>query len=225
MLRGYTHDRESGEFTIFHLKDFIRALAALPELDSINIVCHSRGTDVTLTALRELILVAYAAGVDPRVTLKLGDVVFAAPDIDREVSSQRNAAENLYHGIRQATIYVTAQDRALGTAEWLFANPQRIGKTRIEHLSEVDRQRMLSVDNLRIIDARVKTDWMGHGYFLSSPATCSDLILQLRYDRPVGAEYGRPLVEVAPGYYVLDDGYPQRPAKIKEPAAQSRATP
>ena len=51
-LFGYFIDRESGEFTIYHLKEFLRLLAASPEVERIHILAHSRGTDVITTALR-----------------------------------------------------------------------------------------------------------------------------------------------------------------------------
>jgi esterase/lipase superfamily enzyme len=60
LLRGYSGDRESGEFTVFHLKEFIRTIAAIDEVEKINFSAHSRGTDVILTALRELIIEARA---------------------------------------------------------------------------------------------------------------------------------------------------------------------
>jgi esterase/lipase superfamily enzyme len=63
---GYFIDRESGEFTIYHLKNLIRSLASFPEVERINILAHSRGTDVVTTALRELIIEARAAGHSPR---------------------------------------------------------------------------------------------------------------------------------------------------------------
>ena len=50
-LRGYTHDRESGEFTIFHLKQFLRLLASTPELEEFHLIAHSRGTDVLTSCL------------------------------------------------------------------------------------------------------------------------------------------------------------------------------
>ena len=46
LLRGYTYDRESSEFTVYHLKQFIRLLASCPEVERINLIAHSRGTDV-----------------------------------------------------------------------------------------------------------------------------------------------------------------------------------
>ncbi len=75
-------------------------------------------------------------------------------------------------------------------------------------------QRQHFLTNVELVDCRVKTDNMGHGYFLSSPATCSDLILVLRYDRAVGQEEGRPLTEVIPGWFVLDDRYPMEAAPM-----------
>ncbi len=49
-LFGYFIDRESGEFTIFHLKAFLRLLADTPDVHRIHIIAHSRGADVTTTS-------------------------------------------------------------------------------------------------------------------------------------------------------------------------------
>ena len=214
LLRGYTTDRESGEFTQFHLKELLRILATCPELETIHIIAHSRGTDVAMTALRELIIVARAKGEHPQSALKLGHVVLAAPDVDADVSSQRFGAERLYDGFRRATIYVTKNDRALGHAEWLFGSKKRIGKFRPDKFDEAARERFEQIPNVDIVDSLVKTDYWGHGYFLSDPATCSDLILFLRYERAAGAANGRPLTELIPAYYILDENYPQQAAPL-----------
>lgn len=87
--RSYAYDRESGEYTVFHFKQFLRALAACPELRSINIIAHSRGTDVTLTTLRELNIACRAAGQDTRAQLKLGTLILAAADLDLQVISPK----------------------------------------------------------------------------------------------------------------------------------------
>jgi esterase/lipase superfamily enzyme len=50
----YTTDRESGEFTVLHLKQLLKVLATIPEVERVHILSHIRGTDVTMTALREL---------------------------------------------------------------------------------------------------------------------------------------------------------------------------
>ncbi len=223
LLRGYTRDRESGEFTIFHLKELIKALASCPEIETIHLIAHSRGTDIMMTALRELIVRTRIAGHDPQQTLKIGNVIMAAPDIDMDVSTQRFAAERLYDGYELLTIYVTAHDRAIGSAEWLFASPRRIGTVQPEELLDRELDRVELMPNADIIDAQVRTDFTGHGYFLSNPAVFSDIILVLRYDRPPGAENGRPLTALIPNYYILDDRYPQHAAPLpKRKAAAAR---
>jgi esterase/lipase superfamily enzyme len=69
-LRGYTHDRESGEFTIFHLKQFLRLLASTSELAELHLIAHSRGTDVLTSAVRELYIETRAAGKDFRTVYR-----------------------------------------------------------------------------------------------------------------------------------------------------------
>jgi esterase/lipase superfamily enzyme len=222
MLKGYTHDRESGQFTNFHLKQFLAALAACPELEEINVVAHSRGTDVASTALKELVIVARARGDDVRSTVKLGALVLAAADMSAEVLQQRFIAEEMHEGLESITFYVHKNDRALGSAEWLFADDKRIGQIRPDQMSERQRQRLEVVEHVAVVDSRVRTDFLGHAYFLSSPATLSDLILLLRYGRSPRDAQERPLTEVAPNYFILDDDYPRTAAPMPERRARSR---
>jgi esterase/lipase superfamily enzyme len=212
LLQGYTHDRESGQFTNFHLKQFLTALAACPELEKINVVAHSRGTDVASTALKELILVARARGDDPKAATKLGALVLAAADMSAEVLQQRFIAEEMREGVESVTFYVHKNDRAIGSAEWLFADKKRIGQFRPDQMGERQRERLEVLDHVAVVDSRIRTDFLGHAYFLDSPATLSDLILLLRYGRRPGGPDGRPLTEIAPNYFILDDEYPRESA-------------
>jgi esterase/lipase superfamily enzyme len=214
MLRGYTHDRESSEFTIYHLKQLLWALADCPELERIHVIAHSRGSDVLATALRELVLVAEGAGRDPNDVFRIAQFVLAAPDLDLEIVQQRAGSDRLFRIYERGTIYVSQKDRALGAAEWLFANPNRLGKARPEQMDERTRQRLKSLPSTELVDARVRTDRTGHGYFLSNPATSSDLVLLLRYNRPPGAEHGRPLTEIVPNWYIINDDYPMKAAPL-----------
>jgi esterase/lipase superfamily enzyme len=86
---GYTYDRESSEFTVFHLKQVIRWLSAQPEIENIHLIAHSRGTDVATSAFRELVIWARGAGLNPRERFKIKNFVIAASDLDVQVMSQR----------------------------------------------------------------------------------------------------------------------------------------
>ena len=78
-LFGYFVDRESAEFTIFHFKQFIKMMACFPEIEGIDIIAHSRGTAVTTTALRELVIETRAAGKRPRDDLRIITISEKAP--------------------------------------------------------------------------------------------------------------------------------------------------
>jgi esterase/lipase superfamily enzyme len=88
ILTAYGYDRESSEFGSFHLKKMIRFLAQLPRVEKIHLLAHSRGTDVLLSALRELMLEAYTSGRTLDV-LKLENIILMAPDIDSDIATQR----------------------------------------------------------------------------------------------------------------------------------------
>jgi len=209
LIRGYNYDRESGQFTIYHLKQVLRMLAASPDLERIHIIAHSRGTDVASTAVRELLIEARGSGKDPREALKIGNLILAAPDLDFEVSLQRFAAERFFQAADRMTIYVSKGDKAIGMSGWLFGSVRRLGQLGYEDLPEDERQILRQVGRIQFIDARVKGDSWGHDYFHSDPAVSSDVILLLRYDRDPGAENGRPLTKPEGGFWTITKGYPQ----------------
>ena len=207
-LRGYGYDRESGEFTIFHLKNTLRFLASCEEIEKIHILCHSRGTDVASSAIRELLIEARAEGVNPREKLKIANLILAAPDLDLEVVQQRFGAENFSDAVENLTLYISQTDKALGLSGWLFDSVQRLGRVDLTQLRSPIKDRAAQATNQTVIDARVKSGFIGHSYFHSDPAVSSDLILNLRYSRPPGRENGRPLTELGSNFWRLEKGYP-----------------
>jgi esterase/lipase superfamily enzyme len=208
-IRGYAYDRESGEFTIFHLKNFIRAVAACPDVERIHLVAHSRGTDVTITALRELNIEYQAKGESTAEALKLENLVLAAPDLDEDVFMQRFTAENLLEAARRTTIYVSKNDKAIGLADLVFASKRRVGALGPRDFTPAMRQMLAKLPNLQFIECNVKSSsFLGsHDYVFNHPAALSDLILVLRDRRPPGKEFGRPLREPALGVWELNNDY------------------
>ena len=210
LLRGYTRDRESGEFTTFHLKNSIRLLASFPEVESLHIIAHSRGTDVTLTALRELLIEIRASNKNPLEVLKIQNIVLAAPDLDLSITMQRVAAEHLGAAARRMTIYTSPNDKAISLAEFLFGGLIRLGQLDLLLLGDdlMDAAASVGGTNLAIIEyTGSRSGSFGHSYFRENPAVASDLILALRYDRDPGVENGRPLKRVGPIFWQIDDDY------------------
>lgn len=208
-LKGYAYDRESGDFTLHHLKNALRFLASCPEVEGIHLLGHSRGTDILISALRELFNESRAAGRDPRSEFRIKNLILAAADIDFEVAAQKFGADRTDQGVQRLTLYVSPEDKALGIAGWFFDSVQRVGGLRYEDLpSKYEATRAILKDTY-IIDARGHTDFWGHSYFHSSPAVSSDLILLLRHGFDPGAENGRPLERIGTMFWELPPDYPR----------------
>ena len=206
---GYTYDRESSEFTVFHLKQLIKWLAEQPEIENIHLIAHSRGTDVAVSAFRELVIWARGAGLDPREHLKIKNFVLAASDLDVQVVSQRIGAERLALAVDQATVYTSPDDKAIGFAELLFASPRgRVGTMILDKLSEEEIGRMkANAARVTVVNFHGESTGYGHSYFRDNPAVSSDLVLTIRYGLKPG-DPGRPLEHVGLNFWRVPEGYP-----------------
>ena len=96
LFMGYNVDRESGEFAVHHLKQAIRIIADTPGVEKVHLLAHSRGTDVLVTALRELEIEAYirraAPGQQIQDTQHRADVARPGPG--------RRGGQDVQHRIR-----------------------------------------------------------------------------------------------------------------------------
>lgn len=217
-LFGYTYDRESSEFTVYHMREALGFIASFPEVEKIHVIAHSRGTDVAVAALRELTIGAHAAGIDPKVKFKVHNLVLAAPDLDVDVATQRIAGDKLALSVNRFTIYSSPADKAISFSSQLFASPRgRVGTFGPEDVTEVIRAAMefsnakFAVINFSgVSDASdSQADGYGHSYFRDSPAVSSDLVLMLRDDLDPGTR-GRPLEHLGLQFWRVPPGYPGR---------------
>jgi esterase/lipase superfamily enzyme len=207
-LLSYAYDRESGEFTIFHLKQLFKLLASVPEVEAVHVISHSRGTDVVTTALRELVIETRAAGHDPRERFKIDNVILLAPDLDFGVAMQRLVAEALGPAFGRITVYASADDDAIAAAQKLFGSRLRVGALQRAELTDEERDTLQESANLDIVSYRGDTGGsFGHGYFRSNPAVSSDLIATLRYGSlpGEGMRAGLKRAEEGSNFWIIDD--------------------
>jgi esterase/lipase superfamily enzyme len=205
LIRGYIHDTESGIFSVFHLKQFLKAIAKMPEVQQIHLLAHSRGSSVLTDAVREIALQQQA---NQKKHSKAGHLVLLSPDIDIDVAGQRLVAEPIEDQAKHVTIYSTQDDKAITASIKLLSSRGRIGKLNPEDLSDEQRERMGRMSGVSLIHSDLKGDFLGHSDFLSRPEVSSDLILLLRDGREPGAKYGRPLRKYSPNFWVVPKGYP-----------------
>lgn len=215
-LFGYTYDRESSEFTVFHLRKSLELIASFPEVKKVHLIAHSRGTDVALNAVRELTIAARSAGLDPRKKYKLHNIILAAPDIDLQVATQRIVGDQIGLSTKRFTVYTSPNDGAIAVANKLFASPRgRLGSFGIEQLDPVARATLEYNDsNFALVQYRggrgasdTVQDRHLHSYFRNSPSVASDVVLTLRDDVEAGSD-GRPLTATGPHFWTVPANYP-----------------
>ncbi|MEM6482974.1 MAG: alpha/beta hydrolase [Pseudomonadota bacterium] len=207
---AYFRDSEAGEFSVFHLKEFLRVLASVPELTQIDIVAHSRGTAVATVALRELLLEARGAGKSGQALqrhLKTGTLVLAAADLDLGVAQQRLVAERFGNAFEQINIYVNPNDGALFLSGIIGAF-DRVGGTDVDNLTDAEREEIALSGNVNVISVERGKRSLGHSYFKDNPAVLSDIILSLWTSAPAGSR-ARPLTQLSPNLYSLPPDYPR----------------
>ena len=217
-LFGYTYDRESSEFTIYHLRQVLELMASFPEVEKINLIGHSRGTDVVVSAVRELSIEARAKGLSPRKFYKLHNLMLAAPDLDAQVAAQRLIGDHVAWSADRVTIYTSPADRAIGWSRKLFASPKgRIGNLDPSSMTE---QTKLVLDggnaNIAFINFDASADKsdsgadrFGHSYFRNAPTVSPDVILMLRDNLDPG-DPGRPLEDLGHKFWRVPPGYPKK---------------
>lgn len=207
-LTGYAYDRESGEFTTFHLKRFIKAVAACPEIERLHIIAHSRGTDVVCNALRELNIEIRAKNLRTQEQLKLENLVLASPDLDSDVFEQRFAIEDLHLAARRTTVYLSRTDFALAAARWLFGGGERLGNLTPQKLTPDAKRKLSQLKGFHVINCNVTGGYStSHDYAFTHPAVVSDLILLLRDNRDPGAAHQRPLGGPDGGIWDISNDY------------------
>ncbi|MEP5729512.1 MAG: alpha/beta hydrolase [Sulfitobacter sp.] len=206
-LFGYFTDRESGEFTVFHLKELLLHLSQIPELRKIHIVAHSRGTDVTTTALRELIIATRAQGKNPKIELKIANLIMAAPDLDFSVVRQRLIAEGFGASIGQITVYMNRGDTALGVAQRLMTG-QRLGRLTVNDLQPAEREIFSEVKTVNFVNVEGTKGLSGHAYYRTNRNVLSDIATVIRESARPGSA-ARPLVRIQGNFWNMPTNYPQ----------------
>ena len=205
-LFGYFRDREAGEFSVFHLKETLRLITSIPEVERVHIIAHSRGTDIMTTALRELFIETRSAGKNPREALKIENLILAAPDLDFGVVRQRLAAERFGPAVGRITVYMNQSDQALGISQLLMSG-MRFGKLGADDMAESDRKFFSMVKNVAFVNVDGVSGFLGHSYYRQHPGVLSDIVIAIR-DRLMPGDLGRPLIHKEINFWRLPKNYP-----------------
>ena len=185
-IREYFSDVETAAFTAQHFRMLLLYLSQIPEVEHIHILSYSAGARIVSQAIHEIRLMVHGKSPKADVAgLKLGRIIFAAPDIDMMLftTRYRDGFEDIVDTI---TIYTNANDTALNWALRFFGWPRlgapgELGLTpeEIESLEGITK-----TQNIDVAAAEEAATGNGHGYFIKSPWVSTDILLTLKNDLP-----------------------------------------
>ncbi len=202
---GYFTDRESGEFTIFHLKEFLRLLYQNPNVKRIHLLAHSRGADIATSALRELLIETRAKGLNPRKVFKIENLILAAPDLNFDIVGQRLVSERFGAAFGRITVYINRGDSALSVAQRLM-DGVRLGRLLPSEVPETERVIFGNVAKVNFVRIAKAGGLVGHSYFRQNPVVLSDIILLIKTCAAPGTP-ARPLEQLSGNFWLLPENY------------------
>lgn len=127
-LDEYLTDRVHSQLTQSNLAQFLRSIAKQKEmghLRKVTILAHSMGTRALSLALKEF--------KKPTAEFVFDHIVFAAPDIDRDVFFEQ-LRSGVVSKTKRLTVYTSSEDKALGLSENLWGNRPRLGRRPVPYL-------------------------------------------------------------------------------------------
>jgi esterase/lipase superfamily enzyme len=155
-VSGYVRDQQTARNAGWHLLRLLRDQLPRANPDRIHVIAHSMGSEVLSKAM---------SLVDPRDSLpRLGQVVFAAPDVDARIFA-REILPIVRQRAQGVTLYASSEDEAL-RASRVLNGVWRLG---------LGGDSLTVLSGMTTVDAtRVRGDILGHTLF-GNAALLSDL--------------------------------------------------
>lgn len=155
----YLTDAKNVETSVVHLRSFLEELYAETGATRIHLIAHSMGSRALSQAVEDL-----QHSMDD--TSKLGELVFAAPDIAKDLLEQKVAAlDQITSGV---TLYASANDSALLLSRALQGQDQQ----HYQRAGETHPRPMVALP-MQTIDVSDVTN--GHSYIADSAIMMRDL--------------------------------------------------
>ncbi|MEV0561471.1 alpha/beta hydrolase [Dactylosporangium sp. NPDC050588] len=169
-LHAYVADQNNADETAGHFADFLDLALTGVGAGRVHAIAHSMGNRVLTDGL---------ATLGPDAARHLGQVAFAAPDVD--ASSFTQQAARFAGRATGYTLYASSNDEALRASQMVQGYP-RAGQAGPD---------ILVVDGVDTIDASLlETGLMGHAYFGDRTSVLSDLFDLIRHGHPPAERFG-----------------------------------
>jgi esterase/lipase superfamily enzyme len=171
---AYKADEASIEASEQFIEHFLAKLAITQHLEAVHVIAHSMGNRGTLRALERI-----AANVQAQSKVRFGQIILAAPDVDREVFIHLAAAHRALSA--RTTLYACSRDKALWLSKTISRGYPRAGyPPPITLVSGVDTIDATSVD----------LEPLGHGYVAQAEPVLRDMHAMIKYNKAPAERFG-----------------------------------
>ena len=156
----YDYDRESALASARDLFTLLQRIKTESKIENLFVVAHSLGSQIVIDALQ----MASLSGAD----LNIREVIFAAPDVDRDVFKSR--ADLIKKVAAGVTVYASSADRAL-----LVSKTKAGGTPRAGDVPVAGPMLIPDVDLIDVTSLGADMFALNHGIFATSHAVLGDL--------------------------------------------------
>lgn len=183
---AYLRDIDTAAGYARHLRIFLEYLAEETDAERIHLVGYSMGTRLVTRAIAQLALMHHEyAAEEIRDKLRIGHVILAGSDLDREVA-RKYLADGFLEVPQHLSVYMSSRDRALGMSR-LLTRRKRLGQMWAEgalaqRVADYLHEREADLSVIYVAAAEGATTGNGHAYFRDSPWVSSDILMSLAYD-------------------------------------------
>ena len=181
-LAAYTADEATIDASERAIADFLTDFGRRCGAERVDVIAHSMGNRGLLRSLQRI-----AADAERRSEVKFGQIILAAPDVDRDLFLD---LAHLYPEFcDRCTLYASNRDVAVHASSWVHWG-HRAGYFQPYTVTA-------GVDTIAVPNFNV--DLLGHGYFAAAERLLHDMFTILRHASPPGRRQG---IEAMP----LDNG-------------------
>ena len=152
----------------------------------LHVIAHSMGNRGLLAAWKNSF-----SNINDADSLKLGQVVFAAPDVLQDTF--RTETKGVTDFCERATIYASHYDRALGLSRLLSRTPRAGLLPPAIELEDIDT-----------IETPFKADLLGHSYFAKAIPVLEDIATMIEKNLPPGERHGLSQADPEKGTWSFD---------------------
>ncbi|MET7405706.1 alpha/beta hydrolase [Streptomyces parvulus] len=184
-VAGYIADENAVSRAVPYFRDFLNRMLTETGVGQLHILAHSMGNRLLTEALADFDTASLPPGSG-----RLGQLIFAAPDVDAEVFKQR--LPRIARQTAGLTLYASSNDRALAASRKLAAAP-RAGQV---------GPGIVVVPGMDTIDATaLDTGLMGHSYVGDHTSVLADVYGMLRQNLTPSVRFGLVPMPHADGAY------------------------